>query len=88
MKASIYGLLALVVVALVIAVRRVSVKLRAAAARGRGVRVYDLGCDVEFPARLSARPAARSYQIALYLTMKSRAPEPVERPVSDSVSLR
>jgi hypothetical protein len=78
MKASLYGLLALAAVAFVIAALRVSVKLRTAAARGRGVRVYDLGCDVDLPARASTR----SYQIALYLTMKSRGAEPVERPIS------
>ena len=79
-----YGLLALAAVVLVIAALRVSVKFRAAATRSRGVRVYDLGCHVDLPARLSAR----SYQIALYLTMKSRALEPAERPVSGRVSSR
>lgn len=82
MTALISGLLALATVALIIVGLRVGVKLRAAAAQGRGVRVYDLGCDVDLPARLSAR----SYQIALYLTMKSRAREPAERPVNGPVA--
>ena len=84
MTALLYGLLALAAVALFIVVLQVSVKLRAAAARSRGVSVYDLACHVDLPARLSAR----SYQIALYLTMKSRALEPGERPVSGPVSSR
>ncbi len=79
MTALLYGTIALVIIVVVLGV---SVKLRAAAGRGRGVRVYDLGCDVDMPARLSAR----SYQIALYLTMKSRTAEPGERPVSGPVA--
>ena len=69
-----YGLLALALVALIVVVARAGVKFRAASSRGRGVRVYDVGADLALPSR-----HARSYQIALYLTMKSRPPE---RPAS------
>ena len=70
MTPPIYGLLALVAVALIVALARLSVKVRAASSRGRGVRVYDVGADLALPSR-----HARSYQIALYLTMKSRPPD-------------
>jgi hypothetical protein len=43
------------------------VKLRAAARRGFGVQVYDIGADLTLPRALHSR----SYQIAFYLTMKS-----------------
>ena len=80
MTALLSGLLAILALVLIAIFR--NVMLRAAAGRGQGVRVYDLGCDVDLPARLSAR----SYQIALYLTMKSRAAEPLDRPVSGPAS--
>ena len=65
--------------ALFVAALRLRVKLRAIANRRFGVSVYDFGANVELPPRLHSR----SYQIALYMTMKSlpRAPcqEPAER---------
>ena len=70
MTIPIYGLLALLLIGVIVAAMRMGVKFRAAFHRFRGVRVYDLGADVALPSR-----QARSYQIALYLTMKSRPPE-------------
>jgi len=70
MTAPLYGLLVLVLLALIVVAARAGVKFRAASSRGRGVSVYDLGADLALPSR-----HARSYQIALYLTMKSRSPE-------------
>ena len=49
-----------------------SVKWRAFATRGFGVRVYDFGADLELPAARKSR----SYRFALYLTMKSLPREP------------
>ncbi len=62
-----FGLPALAALVTFLVLRRLRVKWRAASSRGRGVRVYDLGADVALP--------SRSYQLALYLTMKSRPPE-------------
>ena len=70
MTVPIYGLLVLACLGAIVAAARAGVKFRAAFHRFRGVRVYDLGADVALPSR-----HARSYQIALYLTMKSRPPE-------------
>ena len=63
-----YGALALAAVALlVVAVLIASVKVRMLTTRWLGVRVYDFGADLKLPPVLRSR----SYQIALYLTMKS-----------------
>lgn len=43
------------------------VKLRGVSARWFGVRVYDFGADFKLPRALHSR----SYQFALYLTLKS-----------------
>ncbi len=73
-----YGVFALVLVAavLIVAATRVRVKLSAASRRLRGVSVYDFGADLKLP------PSAhsRSYQVALYLTMKSLPREPADAP--------
>jgi len=62
----------------------VGVKLRAAARRGYGVQVYDLGADVTLPRGLNSR----SYQIAFYLTMKSlpRDPAPAPAPAAQKIT--
>ena len=64
----------------------VGVKLRAAARRGYGVQVYDLGADVTLPRGLNSR----SYQIAFYLTMKSlpRDPAPAAQKITAPVVTR
>ncbi len=61
---------------LVFAAVCVGVKLRAAARRGFGVHVYNLGADLTLPRSLHSR----SYQIAFYLTMKSLPREPAPAP--------
>ncbi|MDE3177940.1 MAG: hypothetical protein KGM15_17710 [Pseudomonadota bacterium] len=61
--------------ALFVAALRFRVKLRAIAKHGLGVSVYDFGADLELPQRLHSR----SYQIAIYLTMKSLPREPAEK---------
>ncbi len=71
MTVALLGLLALFILAVIVAVTRASVKIRTAAGRGRGIRVYDLNADLA----LTSKMHARSYQIALYLTMKSRSAE-------------
>ena len=63
---------ALLGLALILAALLAGVKLRAASRRGYGVKVYDFGADLTLPRALPAR----SYQIALYLTMKSLPREP------------
>ena len=68
------GLFALVV--LVFAALRLGVKLRGHARRGLGVSVYDFGADLKLPSALHSR----SYQIALYMTMKSLPREPRQPP--------
>ena len=63
-----YGMLALVALGLgVFAFLVISVKVRALSARRFGVRVLDLGADLDL------RPTAhtRGYRFALYLVMKS-----------------
>jgi hypothetical protein len=70
-----YGVPPLLIVGgalLLVAAVCVGVKLRAAARRGYGVHVYDLGADLTLPRALHSR----SYQIAFYLTMKSLPREP------------
>jgi hypothetical protein len=69
------GLFALVLTAggvIVVAAVCLNVKFRAASCRVVGVRVYDFGAD------LKLRPSlhSRSYQVALYFTMKSLPREP------------
>jgi hypothetical protein len=64
--------LGLAALALLIAALSLRIRLRAVARRARGVSVLDFGADLELPRRLHSR----SYQIALYLTMKSQQREP------------
>jgi len=74
---SAYGVFALIASAvLVVALLGGGVKLRSASRRFLGVRVYDFGADLSLPPTI----ATRSYQIALYLTMKSLPREPAETP--------
>ena len=77
--ASAFGLL--IALALVLAAVMVGVKLRTASRRGYGVKVYDFGADLTLPRTLHSR----SYQIALYLTMKSL---PAEAEAARDVSVR
>ncbi len=73
------GLLAVVLAvgaALFVAAVCLNVKIRAASTRWIGFRVYDFGADLKLPPTLHSR----SYQIALYLTMKSLPREPVAPP--------
>jgi hypothetical protein len=65
------GLLALALIVLGV---RAGVKLRSIRQRGFGVSVYDFGADLKLPPPLNSR----SYQIALYMTMKSLPREPAE----------
>jgi hypothetical protein len=60
----------------------VGVKLHAAARRGFGVRVYDIGADLTLPRALHSR----SYQIAFYLTMKSLPREPAPAPAAQKLT--
>jgi len=78
---SAYGVLALVVLLAILGAVLVGVKLRAASRRGCGVKIYDFGADLTLPSRLHSR----SYQIALYLTMKSM---PAEADGASNVSAR
>ena len=75
--ATAFGVFALIVGAtLVLALLSGGVKLRSASRRLLGVIVYDFGADLRLPPTVGSR----SYQIALYLTMKSLPREPVETP--------
>ena len=70
-----YGIFALGLIAsafLILAILGASVKLRSGLRRNLGVSVYDFGADLKLPPTLHSR----SYQIALYLTMKSLPREP------------
>lgn len=78
------GAAALVIAALLFAAALAGVKLRAASRRGCGVSVYDFGADLTLPRALPAR----SYQIALYLTMKSLPREPQAPKVSARAAAR
>jgi hypothetical protein len=73
------GALALTIVLFLVVIGlALSVKLRAFSTRGFGVRVYDIGADLELPAALRSR----SYRFALYLTMKSLPREPASAGVA------
>lgn len=61
-----------------------NVKFRVASARWIGVRVYDFGADLNLPPTRHSR----SYQIALYLTMKSLPREPIEPQSAPRISAR
>ncbi len=73
-----FGVLALALLAALIfvAARRTKVKIVAMSRRLQGVRVYDFGADLKLPPSVHSR----SYQIALYFTMKSLPREPIETP--------
>jgi hypothetical protein len=71
MTAPLLGLLALFILAIIVFAARANVKIRTAKGRGCGVKVYDLNADLA----LTSKMHTRSYQIALYLTMKSRSAE-------------
>lgn len=53
-----------------------SIKFRTTSKQIKNVRIYDFSADLKLPMRRS-----RSYQFALYITLKSLPREPEDRPI-------